>query len=333
MLAWLLDFAKTRNVANVLADLPSGERAQAEALLRHLLLHGVLIAAGNEKPTDADRRIEHANNALKALAQDVYALAGDLNGMGATVLEALDTTGVAIEDRLDNLRAALNAIRWELASQRAEYLRGQLTKLGLDRQSRGLKLHIGCGDQHLPGWINIDRHPSPLALNLLWGLPFADGSTDFIYLAHFLEHLWYPGEVDNFIGELRRVLTPRGRLRIVVPDIGQAIDAYVRNDLDWFAGRVPNWGGDIALTTRIEHFLAYAGAGPHPAWLLMSHKFGYDYETLSATLGRAGFVDIVRSDFDASAVPELRVDRASHSASARHGDAHYSLFIEASAPA
>ena len=57
--------------------------------------------------------------------------------------------------------------------------------------SRGpTRLHIGCGQQAIPGWINIDNQGLPgvdQVLDVRRGLPFADVAT--IYAEHFLEHL------------------------------------------------------------------------------------------------------------------------------------------------
>jgi hypothetical protein len=54
---------------------------------------------------------------------------------------------------------------------------------------------------------------------------------------------------------------------------------------------------------------------------------------LSRALERAGFVDMQRSEFNASEHPELRVDENSEVAAAHHGGRHYSLFVEARKPA
>jgi hypothetical protein len=60
-----------------------------------------------------------------------------------------------------------------------------------------------------------------------------------------------------------------------------------------------------------------------------AHKFGYDFETLSRLLRRAGFRQIERSDFMQSRRSVLRVDAASAIASAKYGNRYYSLFVEA----
>jgi SAM-dependent methyltransferase len=192
-------------------------------------------------------------------------------------------------------------------------------------------LHIGCGPGHLPGWVNIDVEPAPLALNVLWGLPFQDRSVRRVFVSHMFEHLFYPRDVQAFLRELKRVMAPGAVARLVVPDVEQCIAAYANGDADFFASRRETWTWWPANATRLEDFLAYAGAGPEPAHLFEAHKYGYDFETLAKVLGEAGFGDVRRSGFMASDDPELRVDEVSAVAKARYGDRHYSLFVEATA--
>ncbi len=175
-------------------------------------------------------------------------------------------------------------------------------------------------------------HPAPLALNVLRGLPFANASVRFVFVSHLLEHLFYPRDVKSFLAELLRVLAPGATVRIVVPDIEQCIEAYVKNDRAFFGNRRETWTWWPENPTRLEDFLAYSGAGAEPAYLFESHKYGYDFETLERVLTNAGFKDVVRSTHSASPHPELRVDEFSAVANARYGDRYYSLFVEAKRP-
>jgi predicted SAM-dependent methyltransferase len=215
---------------------------------------------------------------------------------------------------------------------RQPYLSRQLAALAVPAGARELMLHIGCGKNPLPGWINIDVFPAPLAMNVQWGLPFAPASTRYVFVSHLLEHLFFPRDVKPFMAELRRVLTPGGVVRLVVPDIEQCIEAYVKNDAAFFGNRREAWPWWPANPTRLEDFLAYAGAGAEPAYLFESHKYGYDFETLARVLADAGFTGIVRSSYMASVHPGLRVDQVSSVASATYGGRHYSLFVEATNP-
>lgn len=334
LIGWLTQFAQPTSADSALAQLPEGTREVAARALAYLqqsavLCDAVVGDAGMTREGAHARSREH----LAALTQAVYELGCDVAGFGPHAEEALQQRGgLGLEPRLQALRGAVTSLRNELAALRVPYLSSQLQALGVDAHSRELNLHIGCGPCLLPGWINIDVHPAPLATNVLWGLPFADGSVRHVFLSHLLEHLFYPNDVNPFLAEILRVLAPGGVVRIVVPDIAQCIEAYQRDDALFFAQRRQHWGAGDGETTRLEDFLAYAGAGPDPAWLFQAHKFGYDFQTLQRALQRTGFVDIERSEFGASRHPVLQVDANSEVAGADYGGRYYSLFVGARKP-
>jgi SAM-dependent methyltransferase len=335
LIGWLAQFAQPTTIDAALASLPQGSRDFAARAATYLRQMGALRdVAFTDRTEDVDAAHRNCREHLSALAQTVYALGCDIAGFGPYAETALRQNGGAgLEPRLQALQTAAASLRAELAAQRRPYLQAQLQRLGVSEAARGLKLHVGCGPCLLEGWINLDVHPAPLATNVLWGLPFAEGSVRLVFLSHLLEHLFYPNDVMPFLGEIFRVLEPGGVVRIIVPDIAQYIEAYQNDDAEFFAERRQHWGAGDGRTTRLENFLAYAGAGPDPAWLFQAHKFGYDFETLSRALERAGFVGIQRSAFNASEHPELRVDNNSEVAGAHHGGRHYSLFVEARKPA
>ena len=336
LIAWICRFARPRVLRDVLDSLSEGERAQAAQVLEHLINAGVLVQAAAAAPDDAEKRDEdaaHVHRQLAQLAQSVYDLSSDLRAIGPAAHAAMAATGIGLRERVASLLAGVDALRAELTAQRRGYVQGQLAGLGLDGASRELKLHIGCGKHPLEGWVNIDVHPAPLALNLKWGLPFADASVRCVYFSHLLEHLYFPMEVKPFLAELKRVMAPGAVLRIAVPDIEKCIRAYVENDRAFFQQRRATWSWWPEDPTRLEDFLAYAGAGPWPAYMFESHKFGYDWETLSRTLAQAGFVDVRRCEYMQSPHQALRIDDVSEVAGAAYRDGHhYSLFVEASAP-
>ena len=336
LVGWLCQFAKPTAPDKVIALLQPGDRAAAAGVLDYLQKNGALVEAGSpaaQPPLDDAQTMNLVANHLRLLARSLYDTACDLLGLGPHAeRQFAQRTGVGIERRLMALLAATDGLRVELHALRQPYLQSQRSALGLPTDARELKLHIGCGKGLLDGWVNIDVYPAPLAMNVLWGLPFADGSARCVFVSHLLEHLFYPRDVQPFLKEVRRVLAPGGVLRVVVPDIEQCIEAYVNNDRSFFASRRETWAWWPENPTRLEDFLGYAGAGAEPAWLFESHKYGYDFETLSKVLIEAGFRSVVRSGYMTSSREELRVDHASAVASAKYGDRHYSLFVEAECP-
>ena len=331
LIGWITRFATPQDIDALAAELPPQSRALATRAAQYLREMGALRPAASVQSAPADAHVDH-RDALSRMMVRLYSLACDVAGLGPEAQAGLlRRDGIGLDARLATLEQGLQALASDLGGLRRPYLQAQLAALGVDAQRRDLDLHIGCGPCVLPGWINIDIHPAPLATNVLWGLPFADGAARHVFLSHLLEHLFYPNDVHPFLQDIRRVLAPGGVVRIIVPDIAACIAAYRDNDAEFFAARRRHWGGDDT-TTRLEDFLAYAGAGPDPAWMFQAHKFGYDYETLARALERAGFVDIRRCDYMQSPHAALRVDCHSEVADARHGERHYSLFVEARAP-
>jgi predicted SAM-dependent methyltransferase len=284
-----------------------------------------------QSPRDVAQR-DHAATAgmVGSLMEAAYELASELRGMGPRAHELhRERHGLLLRERLAEVLQAVHDLQTDLASFRGTVLVRQLEALGIGERSSNLKVHIGCGGQELPGWINVDNYPAPLAINLDWGLPLPDRSARYVFLSHVLEHLFYPVQSGQLLAEIRRVLTPGGIVRIVVPDIEQCIKAYADQNDAFFAARREHWTWLSPDATNLESFLAYAGAGPTPGYLFEHHKFGYDFETLRRCLERAGFVNVRRCEYQRSPHAPLRVDHASSNASAKHGEQHYSVFVEA----
>jgi SAM-dependent methyltransferase len=336
LLAWLGQFAAATSLDAALAALPAAERAAAAQIVDYLRRSGALIsttAAEQTAAPDENETRQRTRNHLRLLARSFYDAALDLHGFGPYAeRELLARSGIGVERRLMALLAGVDGLRQELGALREAYLQEQLTQLGVDAGARELKLHLGCGRAHIPGWINVDVFPAPLAMNMLWRTPFAAGSARYVFASHVLEHLFYPLDVRAFLAEVLRVLAPGGVVRVVVPDIERCIEAYTGHDRAFFASRRETWSWWPEKATRLEDFLAYAGAGAEPAYLFESHKYGYDLETLTKVLSEAGFVAIERSAHMGSPHEALRVDEFSAVASAKYGERHYSLFVEARKP-
>jgi predicted SAM-dependent methyltransferase len=265
---------------------------------------------------------------LAPLALGLDSLSTTLAAIGPEIDEALQReTGLGLKSRLMACAAAFLGIRRELEKRIPEWIETQLRKLSLPE--KGLSLHLGAGSTELEGWLSVDVWPAQLSLDLRWGLPFADQRVERVYLSHTLEHLWYPGEAARLLKEIRRVLTSRGRIRIVVPDIEAAIQAYVQNDREFFEGRRATAWPEWDIRTRMESLLGYAGVGPHPGRFAEAHKYGYDFETVARLLDDAGFREIQRCTFQGSVDPMMRIDHTSSYAGARIDGRYYSLFVEA----
>jgi SAM-dependent methyltransferase len=98
------------------------------------------------------------------------------------------------------------------------------------------RLNWGCGGHPEPGWINADRKAGSgidISCDIREGLPLPDASIDYAVSIHALPEVPYP-DLAPVLRELRRVLKPGGVLRIGLPNLENAIDAYRRGDRPYF---------------------------------------------------------------------------------------------------
>lgn len=152
-----------------------------------------------------------------------------------------------------------------------------------------LRLHVGCGQRRLPGFINIDRNFS-LATDYVGSadrLPCADRSVERIESYHVIEHIPFR-HVEAVLCEWRRVLRPNGTVVIECPDFDEAVREYL-------AGR------DDRLANIFGHH-RFPGD---------SHCWGYNAPRLSSLLASCGFTNIEvtqAKDYHAEQEPCLRVE-------------------------
>jgi predicted SAM-dependent methyltransferase len=103
----------------------------------------------------------------------------------------------------------------------------------------GKLLHLGCGNKHLPGFINIDiqKLPEVDLVADITDLSFIPAeSVDLIYACHVLEHIDKKQTV-TVLKNWYRVLSYGGTLRVAVPDFA-AITKWYREtgDIDSLVG-------------------------------------------------------------------------------------------------
>jgi SAM-dependent methyltransferase len=162
------------------------------------------------------------------------------------------------------------------------------------------KLHIGCGNNIKPGWINIDLGDfADIRLDLREPMPFPDASATVIYSEHFFEHLSFE-EGTRFLRESFRVLIPGGLVSIGVPDAESTLRLYASGDREEWLRVRHLWHPEWCNTQMHSVNYVFRQSG--------EHKYAYDFETLVAELKDCGFVNIRRRDWDPTLDLEARRD-------------------------
>ena len=152
-----------------------------------------------------------------------------------------------------------------------------------------MRLHIGCGQEAIPGWINIDNRELPgvdRVLDVRQGLPFQNASA--IYAEHFLEHLALEDGLA-FLRECRKALAEDGVLRLSTPN------------LDWVYATHYRTGAASSGETKINDCFqlnkAFHGWG---------HQFLYNGPMLARVLRAVGFERVKFQPYGESDQPEMR---------------------------
>ncbi len=134
-----------------------------------------------------------------------------------------------------------------------------------------VRLNLGCGNNLLPGYVNIDRKTGDEVYPLA---DYADNSVDEILASHILEHFSHRGEVGKVLAEWHRVLKPDGTIKIAVPNFEWIARAYLSGQPIDVQGYT--MGGHIDPNDR--------------------HGAIFDREELCRDLRTVGFYDVRRWD-------------------------------------
>jgi ubiquinone/menaquinone biosynthesis C-methylase UbiE len=105
-----------------------------------------------------------------------------------------------------------------------------------------MKLHLGCGNDYLKGWVNVDLYAkeADIIADVLH-LPFEDNSADAILAQHVIEHFHYYNSFKLF-KEWYRVLKPGGWLIVECPDLKKVTKAFLEKTIPFDAMYVCLYG-------------------------------------------------------------------------------------------
>lgn len=176
------------------------------------------------------------------------------------------------------------------------------------------RLHIGCGGNILPGWLNTDQFapgPDVVHLNATKSFPFGEATFKYVLSEHMIEHISHQ-DARSMLRECARVMQPGGVIRIGTPDVSRYVEMYQgkgdgvsRKALtylidDWIAA-----GFHCASEYRPERGTYNPLYVLNDVFMNYEHRFIYDYPTLEQMLLQAGFTSCVRCNAGRSSHPAL----------------------------
>ena len=175
-------------------------------------------------------------------------------------------------------------------------LRQQSRRVLAELPKSGLRLHIGCGTNHLDGWVNIDgarKEGVDVLWDLRFGLPFGDNSATAIFGEHVIEHIPQEG-AEALMRECRRALEPGGVARVSVPDAERFLRSYA-GDRQFL--QHPEFPGPVATALERVNIMMRQGG---------QHLWAYDGESLSLMMQKAGFAQTIVQKFGVSAHSQMQ---------------------------
>jgi predicted SAM-dependent methyltransferase len=168
------------------------------------------------------------------------------------------------------------------------------------KAQKELKINFGSGSVLKEDYLNIDfSAEADLRLDLRRPLPLSTNSCEQIFTEHFIEHLKYPEEAEQFITECHRILQPGGVIVLSVPDTEWPLQDYGLNKRDYLrAAEQEQWHPE-SCNTFIEHINYHF----RQRWSnsdesnFARHRFAYDFETMEKLLTSSGFDTVSRRNY------------------------------------
>lgn len=148
--------------------------------------------------------------------------------------------------------------------------------------SPDIKLHLGCGDKKLRGYINIDAVPtegSDIVMDAVDLSIIPSNSISEIFMKSVFEH-FYRHQQDRILREYYRVLKKGGKLVLGVPDFDVAVSAYLRKEK-----------GIVGEVFDLDHVRQYVfgESAPNNSFYQL-HKDIFNKESIRLLLEKNGFV-------------------------------------------
>lgn len=175
-----------------------------------------------------------------------------------------------------------------------------------------LRLHLGCGPDIRPGWVNIDLrdvdHPDFLHADLTQPLPEHIQDVELVYSSHFLEHLTKT-ECSAIVQTVKSRMRSGGVFRCSLPCFRLTAQAYLDGNHEWWGPLGwPGWGWSLM---DCVNFSLYQDG---------EHKCMWDGPSMVSFLESHGFVNVVQTVFDPGVDPHCPMRQK------------YSFYVQGSQP-
>lgn len=161
---------------------------------------------------------------------------------------------------------------------------GCLKKTNRDHK---IKIDLGGGSSSMlqRGWLNLDlSNGADITMDVLRGLPFADGFIDEIHTSHFLEH-FYQSDIMFIMNECYRVLKKGSVLHVCIPNGSLYVNAYLSKEPKICLGPTDmKWASGFFLS-KIDYINYMAHMGGH-------HKHLFDEENIINSMTECGFENV-----------------------------------------
>jgi predicted SAM-dependent methyltransferase len=179
------------------------------------------------------------------------------------------------------LKRVARAVRGQLRT--GLRVRRNRIRLAALQRERSLRVHLGCGDDRLPGFINIDVRPTA-AVDVTMDLTLpqlAAGSVSLAFSNAFFEHLYRSARVPHLQG-IREALAPDGACCYIgIP--------YFPNIARFYLERGPGTAGPVFDLHNVYRYTHGDPEGQEAWWLGQLHKSLFDEAEVATLLSSSGF--------------------------------------------